>query len=312
LPLEEQSFSSCLCAFVSEYILWRKSLSEKDSIVLTGLKVRCIIGIFDWERKRKQDVLLNLKFPVDIRKAASRDDIRDAVDYKKISKAAIAFVEKSDYQLVETLADRLADALLSRFQLEEINLSVSKPGAIRGSQNVGVEITRKRAFPAEGLVYFSLGSNIEPKTHLGNALSAIESQYRSITVSRVYETSPVGGGKNQPYFWNLVLGVDTGDGPEKIRRWIGNLEKQAGRARTKDRYASRTLDVDLILWKNRVAKSKAFTLPHPDILTKAFVLFPLLEIAPTLILPDSGKPLMELANQFRDKTQTIRQLREAL
>ncbi len=281
-------------------------MSEKDSIVLTGLKVRCIIGIFDWERKRKQDVLISLKFPVDIRKAASRDDIRDAADYKKISKAAIAFVEKSDYQLVETLAERLAERLLSQFKMEEIYLSVSKPGAIRGSQNVGVEITRKRKFQAEGLVYFSLGSNIDPKTHLGNALREMDQRYGLKTVSRVYETSPVGGKKSQPFFWNMVAGVEAEENPEAIRRWISKLEKNEGRVRSNDRYGSRTLDVDLILWKTR---SKAFTLPHPDIQSKAFVLFPLLEIAPTLILPDSGTALIESAQRFSDKTQTIRQLK---
>ena len=284
-------------------------MREKDSIVLTALKVPCVIGIFDWERKQKQDVLIDLKFPSDIRKAARHDRIEDARDYKKIAKAVIAFVEKSRYQLIETLAERLATRLLDEFGLPEVFLRVSKPGAVRGSKNVGVEITRKRGPGTEGLVYFSLGSNIQPKSHLENALEELDRKYGLRAVSHVYETSPVGGKKKQPFFWNVVAAVETDEELETIRKWVGRLEKKQGRVRTGDRYGSRTLDVDLILWKGRVVESKLFTLPHPDIQTKAFVLFPLLEIAPRLSMPGSGKALMEVAHSFRDKSQSIRQLK---
>ncbi len=280
----------------------------EDFITLTGLRIPCVIGIFDWERKRKQDVVLDLRFPTDARRAAARDRIEDAVDYKKIAKASIAFVSESRFQLVETLAERLADHLLSRFKVPEVFLRVSKPGAVRGSQNVGVEITRKRSPEPGGLAFFSLGSNIQPKLHLENALREIGKRFGLKAVSHVYETSPVGGKKGQPFFWNMVVGVDASEEPGAIRRWIGKLEKKEGRRRTKDRYGSRTLDVDLILWKDWVADSKAFTLPHPDIQTKAFVLFPLLEIAPTLSLPGIERPLIELAHSFKDKSQSLRRL----
>jgi 2-amino-4-hydroxy-6-hydroxymethyldihydropteridine diphosphokinase len=285
-------------------------LSKKDNIFLTGLKVSCIIGIFDWERKQKQDVLIDMRFPADIRKAAGRDRIEDAIDYKKIAKTAIAFVEKSRFQLIETLAERLASLLLDRFGLPEVFLRVSKPGAVRGSQNVGVEITRTRPGTAGNLVYFSLGSNLEPAIHLGNALRKIDEKFGLKVVSGVYETSPVGGKKNQPVFWNMVVGVDTDEKPVNIRAWIEQLEKKEGRTRTKDRFVSRTLDVDLILWKDLVLKRRDFAIPHPDIGTKAFVLFPLLEIAPQIVLPGSERPLIELAHSFDDKSQTLRLLKK--
>jgi dihydroneopterin aldolase / 2-amino-4-hydroxy-6-hydroxymethyldihydropteridine diphosphokinase len=283
-------------------------LQNKDKITLTGLKVRCIIGIFDWERKQKQDVLIDMQIPTNARKAASRDNIADATDYKKIAKATIAFVEKSRFLLIETLVEQLAGYLLSRFNLKNIFLRVSKPGAVRGSQNVGIEITRESSDQMGGLVYLSLGSNIEPKTHLANALKEIDRAYGLNSISHVYETSPVGGEKNQPFFWNMVVGIETNEIPEKIRKWIADLEKKEGRTKANNRYNSRTLDIDLILWKNRVIKSKNFSLPHPDVRTKAFVLFPLLEIAPRLVLPGSSEPLIELAHCFNDKSQAIRQL----
>src|SRR5260221_12916373 len=109
----------------------------------------------------------------------------------------------------------------------------------------------------------------------------------------------------------MVVAVDKFKKQDVIHKWIGQLEKEEGRVRTKNPYGSRTLDVDLILWKNQVVKGKDYVLPHPDIETKAFVLFPLLEIAPQLALPGSGKPLIELAHSFKGKHQLIRQLKKS-
>lgn len=284
-------------------------LENQDFIFLTGLRISCIIGIFDWERRQKQDVVLDLRFPTNVRKASLNDHIDDAVDYKRIAKAAIAFVEKSRFELVETLAERLADYLLVNFQLPELFIRLSKPGAVRGSKDVGVEITRTRTTLANGLVYLSLGSNLEPSSHLKNALIAINRQFGLAGISHIYETSPVGGKKGQPFFWNMVVSVDTDEKPKEIRRWIGRLEKQEGRVRTLDRYRSRTLDVDILLWKNLIQKNRSYALPHPDIPTKAFVLFPLLEIAPNLVVPGTSQAVVELAHAFRNKQQSIRQLK---
>lgn len=281
---------------------------SKDYIVLTGLKVSCIIGIFAWERKQKQDVLIDLRFPCDIRRAAQQDHINDTVNYKKIAKTTIAFVEKSSFQLIETLAERLAALLLKRFHLSEIDLTVSKPGAIRGSQNVGIQIHRSsgHVYPGE-TIFLSLGSNINPQKNLGMALGEIQKKYSIIGLSHAYETSPVGYVK-QAVFWNLVVALESGEQPTAIRRWIGILERKGGRLRSSNPNAPRTLDVDLLLWGNRVEKNKSFSLPHPDIATKAFVLFPLLEINPNLVHPALGKPLIELAARFADPSQKIRQL----
>lgn len=116
-----------------------------DKIFIEALEVPCKIGIFDWERKIKQTVSLDLEFPGDIRKAAKRDNIKDTVDYKSIAKETIAFVSGSEFFLIETLAEKLAARLLSKFKLRKIRIRLSKPGAIRGAKNVGIEIVRKRS-----------------------------------------------------------------------------------------------------------------------------------------------------------------------
>lgn len=116
----------------------------KDRIFLEQLEIPCIIGIFDWERKVKQKVTLDLDFPANIKKAARGDRIEDTIDYKKISKRLIDFVSNSKFQLIETLAEKCAELLLKEFCLKEVHLRISKPGAIRGAKNVGIDITRRK------------------------------------------------------------------------------------------------------------------------------------------------------------------------
>ena len=120
-------------------------MTNPDTIFLRGLEVECIIGFIDWERRVKQTVVIDLEMPVDCRAAALRDEVEDTLDYKKVAKRVIAFVEASEYKLVETLAHRLALLLLEEFGVAWIRLSVNKPGAIRGSRDVGMSIERTRA-----------------------------------------------------------------------------------------------------------------------------------------------------------------------
>jgi 7,8-dihydroneopterin aldolase/epimerase/oxygenase len=121
------------------------SPSNSDTIFLRGLMVECIIGFIDWERRVKQTVVIDLEMPVDCRNASIRDEVEDTLDYKKVAKRVIAFIEASEFKLVETLAHRLALLLLEEFGLPWIRLSVNKPGAISGSRDVGVCVERTRA-----------------------------------------------------------------------------------------------------------------------------------------------------------------------
>jgi len=118
---------------------------KPDIIFLRGLEVECIIGFIDWERRVKQTIVIDLELPVDCRAASVRDEVEDTLDYKKVAKRVIAFIEASEFKLVETLADRLALTLLEEFGIEWVRLSINKPGAIRGSRDVGVSIERARA-----------------------------------------------------------------------------------------------------------------------------------------------------------------------
>ena len=113
-----------------------------DIVYIRDLKVDTVIGIFDWERRIRQTVSLDLEMAADIRKAAASDNIEDALDYKAVGKRLISFIETSEFQLVETLTEKIAAIVMEEFDVTWLRLRLSKPGALRGSQDVGVIIER--------------------------------------------------------------------------------------------------------------------------------------------------------------------------
>ena len=115
-----------------------------DIIFLRGLEIETIIGIYEWEREIRQTVILDLEMATDIRKAAETDDIRYTVDYKAVAKRLIHFVENSDFYLVETLAEKITEILLTEFDIPWVKLCLNKRGAIRGASDVGILIERGR------------------------------------------------------------------------------------------------------------------------------------------------------------------------
>jgi len=113
-----------------------------DIIFLHDLTIETIIGIYDWERKEKQSVVLDLDMAADIRRAAASDAIDDTLNYKAVAKRLIDFVGHSEYQLVETLAERVAEIVLTEFDVKWLRLRVNKKGAVRYAGDVGVIIER--------------------------------------------------------------------------------------------------------------------------------------------------------------------------
>jgi len=113
-----------------------------DKVFIENLEIETIIGIFGWEREVKQIVRISLEMSFDISKAGKSDNIDDALDYKKIGKSIVNLVENSSFFLVEKMAEEIASLVLQNEQIEEIKLRVEKPGALRGSKSVGVEILR--------------------------------------------------------------------------------------------------------------------------------------------------------------------------
>ena len=113
-----------------------------DKIFLTELKVDTIIGIWEWERKIRQTVIIDLEMSADIAKAAATDSVDDTLNYKSVAKRIQSFVGDSSFQLVETLAERIAGIIREEFGVQWVKVRVNKPGAIRGSRDVGILIER--------------------------------------------------------------------------------------------------------------------------------------------------------------------------
>lgn len=113
-----------------------------DIVYINELRIETVIGIYDWEREIRQIVSIDLEMAADNRKAAASESIDDALNYKAVAKRLIQFVEQSQFQLVETLAERIAEIVLDEFDVDWLRLKLGKPGAVTGSTEVGVIIER--------------------------------------------------------------------------------------------------------------------------------------------------------------------------
>ena len=113
-----------------------------DIIFIRDLQIETVIGIYDWERKIKQTISIDLEMATDIRKSAETDQIDDTLNYKAVGKRLIQFVEESSFELVETLAEQIAAIVREEFDVPWLRLTLNKPGALRGSKSVGVIIER--------------------------------------------------------------------------------------------------------------------------------------------------------------------------
>ena len=121
--------------------LWELKIM-KDIIYIRNLRVQAIIGIFGWERKVRQEVSIDLEISFDCKRAAKTDAIESTIDYKAITKGIIAYVESSSFQLQESLAEGIASLVKEKYGVESLKLRVSKPGALRHADDVGVIIYR--------------------------------------------------------------------------------------------------------------------------------------------------------------------------
>ena len=113
-----------------------------DTVFIRDLTMDAVIGVFGWERQVKQKITVNLEMGTDISQAAETDDLAHTLDYKAISQRIRAIVEESQPQLVETLIEQIARAIMGEFNIPWLRISIAKPGAVRGSAAVGVTIER--------------------------------------------------------------------------------------------------------------------------------------------------------------------------
>ncbi len=115
-----------------------------DKIHIRDILLRCIIGVYDWEREKKQDVIINITLYADLKNACISDDINETVDYKEIKQKVLEMVESSSFKLVESLAEKISEICLENPKVKKVKVTVDKSGALRYARSVGIEIKRER------------------------------------------------------------------------------------------------------------------------------------------------------------------------
>jgi len=268
------------------------------TIELRGLTYRGRHGVFPEERRRGQAFRVDLRLVYE--PGTLGDDLARAVDYARVERLAAAHLEGEPVNLLETLADRLAAALLEEFPpLLRVEVAVHKPEApLEGTfDDVVVTRTRRRVVTA----YLGLGSNLgDRRALLRQALRRLGSGpgLRLAAVSPLYETAPVGL-EDQPPFLNAVAAVETTLFPSRLLVACKQAEAAAGRM-PGVRWGPRPLDVDILLYGDLTLRSAHLEIPHPRLTERAFALRPLLDLAPDAALP-GGQPLAPLLEGLRDQ-----------
>lgn len=278
-----------------------------DKILIKNLLVRMIIGINDDERRNLQDVIINVTMSVDTHVAGTSDDIEDSVNYRTVAKRIIQLCEHSRFYLVEKLAQEIASLCLEDPRVQGVTLQVEKPNALRFAQSVGVEITRSRKLSSErGLAYIGLGSNIDPARHLHEAVDSLCKQFTIWAISPVYE-SPAIGSIGQAHYLNAAALVETTLSPRALRRALMEIETNLGRIKGQDKYAARTIDLDLVLYNQVVVDIDGHHIPDHTILTYPHLARTLADIAPGFVHPETHQPLAEIAVQIQTTDLVLRQ-----
>lgn len=260
-------------------------MKREYTIRLTGVEAVGHHGVLPQERRDGQ------RFVVDVELGLERDrsdDLTGTVNYAEVAAAVVRDVERDPLDLIESLADRIADTLLRLAGVDWLRVTVHKPQAPVGVPfgDVAVSVTRERPDP----VVLSLGSNQgHPLATLTEAVARLAASdgFTLRAVSPVYRTAPVGG-VEQPDFLNVVVLGDTEALAEELLEDTQGIETALGRVRDV-RWGPRTLDIDIIDVAGRLDDDENLTLPHPRAHERAFVLVPWLDVDPDAVLPGHGR-----------------------
>ncbi len=273
-----------------------------DIVYVRDLQVAALIGIYDWERQIRQMINIDLEMGWDNRKAAASDDIKHTLNYKAASKMVMELVKNSEYQLVETLAERIAALLLEKMHIPWVKVTLGKPKAVSGSREVGVIITRKR----KAQVYLDIGSNIDRKRNIRSCMQQLRLEFPDIVFSRAYE-SEAAGFEGDPFI-NLSASLQTDKSYQEMLRYLKRLETDHARQRSGVKFSSRTLDVDILFYNDLILQPE-IDLPRAEVTKYPFVLYPLAEIAADFIHPELGLSIAELAEKSKLDQNILQEIR---
>ena len=270
-----------------------------DKIKIRGLEIWAKHGVFPEENVLGQKFVISADLYTNTRSAGKSDDLTQSIHYGEVCQFMKTFREEHTYQLIETVAEKLAEELLLVFEhLQGIRLEIAKPWAPVGLplDTVSVEISRfwHRA-------YLALGSNLGDKeAYLRQGIQGLQDRKdcRVTAVSSFLRTAPYGG-VAQDDFLNACLELDTLLTPEELLDVMHEIEQEAGRERL-IHWGPRTLDLDIIFYDDIVYDTPELHIPHIDMQNRDFVLNPLAELCPAYRHPLLTKTVEELKNALTE------------
>ena len=272
--------------------------TARDRVTLTGVRGTGFHGVFEHERRDGQEFVVDVELAVDLGPAGRSDDLADTVNYGEVGAAALARIEGEPYDLVERLAEVVAEDALAHPEVDEVTVTVHKPQAPVGVpfSDVTVRVVRRRE-PVPVVV--AVGANLplgaaSPADTVASAVEALSHHpaVHGVRASRLVGTDPVGG-PEQPRYVNAVVLARTSLSPVSLLRELHALEAAFDRVR-EVRWGARTLDLDLVQYGDPASGTDVVSdhphlgLPHPRAHERGFVLVPWLDADPDAVLRHDG------------------------
>lgn len=268
-----------------------------DQIKVTGIEFFAYHGVLASEKQQGQFFRVDCEVSLDT--SLCDDALENTVNYGDLAANLVRFCQNGNYNLIETLANELAQHLLVQYQcIDEITITVHKPHAPISVLFSDVSITIKRRWKT---CYLGIGSNLGDRESYLNLVSveiAKDDHIIETAKSSYIETEPYGV-TDQPRFLNGALKVKTTYTPAQLLAFCKKTEALAGRVKTRP-WGERTLDIDILMYGSDVIFTPELIIPHPEMQYRSFVLMPLCEIEPYLIHPIKRMDAQSMLKQLSD------------
>jgi len=269
-----------------------------DCINIRNLRIHAIHGVFPEEKKTPQLFLVSAALYLDLHGAGVTDDLKKTIDYGHVCENMLYFVQSESFDLIETVAERLAEKLLGDYpMLKKVKIEINKPHAPISAEldTVSVEIERSRH-----VAYISTGTNMGDKeANLQFAIDSLnDAKNCSVTRASGFILTAPYGKTDQDDFLNACIELETLSTPNELLAMLGSIENAAGRER-RERWGPRRLDLDIIFYDDIVLYDANLRIPHEEMHKRRFVLEPLCEIAPYKLHPVLRKTVKELLDELK-------------
>lgn len=269
-----------------------------DEIIIENLKVYAYHGVYKEENDEGQNFYVNAVLYTDTRRAGNEDKLGLTTSYGEVCQFIHEYISKNVFKLIESVAEKTAEAVLSEFPLVEgVTLEIRKPEAPIGLefQSVSVKITRRWH-----MACIALGSNMgDRQKYIEDGIAALaeDSRCSIVKISELVRTTAYGN-IEQDEFLNGALVMKTLYTPEELLNKIHKIEEAAGRERKQD-WGPRTLDLDIIFYDDVIMDTDALQIPHVDMQNRDFVLEPLAQLVPYVVHPVFGKTVIQLYEEVQ-------------